>query len=279
MKRIINVRDLEEAIYKLIVETNCSLPIDIEEALLYAKAKEEGIARSTLDILNKNIQIAKANKRPICQDTGMCVFFIDIGEDVIIEGSINDTVSKAVEKAYKEEFFRKSTLKSPIIRDNLGNNLPPVIHYNMIKGDKLRIYFMPKGFGSENKSRLKMMNPSEGVDGIINFVVDTVKIAGSDPCPPVVVGIGIGGTFEMAALLSKRALFRRVGQRSPKEYIKELEIKILDEINKLGIGPEGFGGKTTAIDVFIEEYPTHIAGLPVAVNICCHVARHGMIEI
>ncbi|MEZ0537096.1 fumarate hydratase [Caldicellulosiruptoraceae bacterium PP1] len=279
MKRIIKIEDIKEKIYNLIVEANYILPDDVCNKLKEAQQIEEDVPKNTLDILNKNIELAKIKKRPICQDTGMAVFFVEIGEEIVLEGSITDTIFEMTEKAYKENYFRKSVVKSPIERINTDNNLPPVIHYEIIKGDKLKIYFMPKGFGSENKSRLVMLNPADGTEGIINFVVETVKIAGSDPCPPVVVGIGVGGTFEKAAILSKKALLRKIGQRNEKPYIKALEEEILKRINSLGIGPEGFGGKTTALDVFIEEYPTHIAGLPVAVNICCHVARHGEIII
>jgi len=277
--RVITEDVIEKRVYEAINEANTKLPEDVVNALKKAYDSEDGIAKYTLENLLKNIQMAEQTKRPVCQDTGAAVFFVDIGEEVFVEGSIKDAINRAVSKGYKDFYLRKSMVKSPIERINTGDNTPAIIHFDFVKGDKITIYFMPKGFGSENKSALCMLTPADGTEGIENFVIETVKKAGSDPCPPIVVGVGIGGTFEKAALLSKRALLRSIGQRHPKPYIAELEVRLLDKINSLGIGPEGFGGRTTALDVFVEECPTHIAGLPVAVNICCHVARHVKIEI
>ncbi|BCS82455.1 fumarate hydratase [Anaerocellum diazotrophicum] len=277
--RVVKAEIIEKEVYDVINKAVCVLPSDIKDSLNNAYDSEEGIAKYTLENLIKNISLAQQKMRPVCQDTGAAVFFVDIGEDVFIEGSLKDAINNAVAKAYTDFFLRKSMVKSPIERENTKDNTPAIIHIDMVKGDKITIHFMPKGFGSENKSALCMLAPADGVDGIENFVVETVKKAGSDPCPPILVGVGIGGTFELAALLSKKALLRKVGQRHPKKYIAELEERLLKRINSLGIGPEGFGGKTTALDVFVEEFPTHIAGLPVAVNICCHVARHVKIEI
>ncbi|WAM33848.1 fumarate hydratase [Caldicellulosiruptor morganii] len=277
--RVVKADTIEKMVYEAINEANCKLPEDVVCALQNACENEEGIAKYTLENLLENIRMAGEKMRPVCQDTGACVFFVDIGEDVYVEGSIKEAIDRAVARGYKDFYLRKSMVKSPIERINTGDNTPAIIHFDFVKGSRITIHFMPKGFGSENKSALCMLTPADGIEGIERFVVETVKKAGSDPCPPVVVGVGIGGTFEKAAILSKRALLRSIGQRSAKPYIAELETRLLDKINALGIGPEGFGGRTTALDVFVEEYPTHIAGLPVAVNICCHVARHIKIEI
>ncbi|WP_039765753.1 fumarate hydratase [Caldicellulosiruptor sp. F32] len=277
--RIISESVIESKVYEAINKAVCKLPEDIKEALKKAYEAEEDTAKYTLENLLKNIRMAEQKMRPVCQDTGAAVFFVDIGEEVFVEGSIKDAINRAVARGYKDFYLRKSMVKSPIVRENTGDNTPAIIHFDFVKGDRITIYFMPKGFGSENKSALCMLSPADGTEGIENFVIETVKKAGSDPCPPIVVGVGIGGTFEKAAILSKRALLRNIGQRHPNPYIAELEVRLLDKINSLGIGPEGFGGRTTALDVFVEECATHIAGLPVAVNICCHVARHVKIEI
>lgn len=277
--RVLHADIVEQKVYEAINQAVCILPQDIRDSLQKAYMSEDGIAKYTLENLIKNIDLARKKMRPVCQDTGACVFFVDIGEEVFIQGSIKDALNRAVSRAYTDFYLRKSMVKSPILRENTSDNTPAIIHIDIVKGNKVTVHFMPKGFGSENKSALAMLNPADGIEGIEEFVVETVKKAGSDPCPPILVGVGLGGTFELAALLSKRALLRKVGQRSPKEYIAELEKRLLRRINQLGIGPEGFGGKTTALDVFVEEYPTHIAGLPVAVNICCHVARHVSVEI
>ena len=277
--RIISESVIESKVYEAINEAVCKLPEDVKEALKKSYEAEEGIAKYTLENLLKNIRMAEQKMRPVCQDTGAAVFFVDIGEEVFVEGSIKDAINRAVARGYKDFYLRKSIVKSPIERINTGDNTPAIIHFDFVKGDRITIYFMPKGFGSENKSALCMLSPADGTEGIEKFVIETVKKAGSDPCPPIVVGIGIGGTFEKDAILSKRALLRNIGQRHRKPYIAELEVRLLDKINSLGIGPEGFGGRTTALDVFVEECATHIAGLPVAVNILCHVARHVKIEI
>ncbi|ADL43548.1 hydro-lyase, Fe-S type, tartrate/fumarate subfamily, alpha subunit [Caldicellulosiruptor obsidiansis OB47] len=277
--RIISEDIIEQKVYEAIEKAVCILPEDVVNALKDAYQKEHGIARYTLENLIKNISLAQQKMRPVCQDTGAAVFFVDIGEDVFVQGSIKSAINRAVSRAYTDFYLRKSMVKSPIERENTGDNTPAIIHFDIVPGDKITIHFMPKGFGSENKSALCMLTPADGVEGIERFVVETVKKAGSDPCPPILVGVGIGGTFELAALLSKKALLRKIGQRHSKGYVAQLEERLIDKINALGIGPEGFGGKTTVLDVFVEEYPTHIAGLPVAVNICCHVARHVSVQI
>lgn len=277
--RVVTEEIIEKKVYQAINEANYKLPEDVVEALKKVCEIEEGIGRYTLENLIKNIQMAEQVQRPICQDTGAAVFFVDIGEEVFVKGSIKDAINRAVARGYQDFYLRKSMVKSPIDRINTKDNTPAIIHFDFVKGDKITIHFMPKGFGSENKSALCMLTPADGIEGIERFVVETVKKAGSDPCPPIVVGVGIGGTFEKAAILSKRALLRKIGERHSKPYIAELEKRLLEKINSLGIGPEGFGGRTTALDVFVEECATHIAGLPVAVNICCHVARHVKIEI
>jgi fumarate hydratase subunit alpha len=277
--RIISEDIIEQKVYEAIEKAVCTLPEDVVKALKDVYQKEHGIARYTLENLIKNISLAQQKMRPVCQDTGAAVFFVDIGEDVFVQGSIKSAINRAVSRAYTDFYLRKSMVKSPIERENTGDNTPAIIHFDIVPGDKITIHFMPKGFGSENKSALCMLTPADGVEGIERFVVETVKKAGSDPCPPILVGVGIGGTFELAALLSKKALLRKIGQRHSKGYVAQLEERLIDKINALGIGPEGFGGKTTVLDVFVEEYPTHIAGLPVAVNICCHVARHVSVQI
>jgi len=277
--RVVTAEAIEQKVYEIINQAVCILPDDVKDSLYKAYEKEDGIAKYTLENLIKNIELAKQKMRPVCQDTGAAVFFVDIGEDVFVQGSIKSAINKAVSRAYTDFYLRKSMVKSPIERENTGDNTPAIIHFDIVPGDKITIHFMPKGFGSENKSALCMLTPADGVEGIERFVVETVKKAGSDPCPPILVGVGIGGTFELAALLSKKALLRKIGQRHSKEYVAQLEKRLIDKINALGIGPEGFGGKTTVLDVFVEEYPTHIAGLPVAVNICCHVARHVSVQI
>uniref|UniRef100_A0A7C5Z1P0 Fumarate hydratase n=1 Tax=Caldicellulosiruptor owensensis TaxID=55205 RepID=A0A7C5Z1P0_9FIRM len=277
--RVVTAEAIEQKVYEIINQAVCILPDDVKDSLYKAYEKEDGIAKYTLENLIKNIELAKQKMRPVCQDTGAAVFFVDIGEDVFVQGSIKSAINRAVSRAYTDFYLRKSMVKSPIERENTGDNTPAIIHFDIVPGDKITIHFMPKGFGSENKSALCMLTPADGVEGIERFVVETVKKAGSDPCPPILVGVGIGGTFELAALLSKKALLRKIGQRHSKEYVAQLEKRLIDKINALGIGPEGFGGKTTVLDVFVEEYPTHIAGLPVAVNICCHVARHVSVQI
>ena len=241
------------------------------------KTEKSDIARGVLENLLKNADIAHIKEVPICQDTGMAVFFIEIGSDVFVEGdTITDAVNKGVASGYTEGYLRKSVVRDPLDRINTNDNTPAVIYYDFVKGDKIKITFAPKGFGSENKGGLKMLNPSDGIEGIIDFVVETVRKAGANPCPPMVVGVGIGGTMDKAAQLSKKALTRSIDTSNKKPFYAELEKILLTKINKLGIGPQGMGGTTTALAVNIETFPTHIAGLPVAVNINCHATRHSV---
>jgi len=233
------------------------------------------LGKQVLGQLCDNLNIAKNDLIPICQDTGMTVIFIKVGQDVhIVGGSLEEAINEGIRQGYKEGYLRKSVVSDPIIRVNTKDNTPGIIHYEIVPGDKIEITVAPKGFGSENMSRIYMLKPSDGVDGIKNAVLETVKLAGPNACPPIVVGVGIGGSFEKCAILAKKALTRNLDEPSDKPHIRRLEEELLDEINNLNIGPAGFGGITTALGVKIETYPTHIAGLPVAINICCHVNRH-----
>jgi len=275
--REIEASQITEEVKRLCVEANYFLPEDVVERL--EKMKEEDgwdLSKATIDKILQNAEIAKNDEVPICQDTGMAVVFIDIGQDVhVVGGSIEDAVNQGIREGYEEGFLRKSVVKDPLSdRSNTTDNTPGVIHYNIVPGDKLTITVAPKGFGSENMSRVKMLKPAEGLEGVKEFILETVEMAGPNPCPPTVVGVGVGGTFEKAAYLAKRSLMRDMDEYSSDPYYEKLEKEILEEINKLGIGPQGFGGKTTSFKVNIESYPTHIAGLPVAVNIQCHAARH-----
>lgn len=279
--RKVNVNIVKEKVKDMCIYANQILSQDvlnkIEESM---KVEKSPIGKDILDKLIENARIAREKQMPICQDTGMAVFFIEIGQDLIIEGgSLTEAINEGVRQGYRDGYLRKSIVRDPIIRENTMDNTPAVIHYDLVEGDKLKIFFGPKGFGSENMSRIKMLKPSDGVKGIKDFVIDTIKKAGPNPCPPVVVGIGIGGTMEKAALLAKKALMRDLDEYSKETHVKKLEEELLVEINELGIGPQGLGGNTTALGVNIEVYPTHIAGLPVAVNINCHVSRHMYIEI
>ena len=233
------------------------------------------IANNILNKILENSQIASAEKMPICQDTGMACVFIDIGQDVhITGGSLEEAINEGVRQGYAEGFLRKSVVKDPLHRVNTNDNTPALIYYNMVPGDKVKITVAPKGFGSENMSRIAMLKPSDGLEGVKNFVLETVRMAGPNPCPPIVIGIGIGGSFDKAAYLAKKALIRPVNENNTDEFYGNLEKELLEEVNKIGIGPQGFGGKTTALALNIESYPTHISGLPVAVNINCHATRH-----
>ncbi|MDY3030306.1 MAG: fumarate hydratase [Clostridia bacterium] len=276
--RIINSKEITEAVAKMCVEANCRLNGDIRSALNEGiKTEESDVSRGVLENLIKNADIADAKTVPICQDTGMAVFFAEIGSEVFVEGdTITDAINKGVAKGYTEGYLRKSVVADPLDRVNTRDNTPAVIHYDFVKGDKIKLTFAPKGFGSENKSALKMLNPSDGVEGIIDFVVETVRKAGANPCPPMVIGVGIGGTMDKCAQLAKKALTRDITSSNPKERYAELERILLERINKLGIGPQGMGGTTTCLGVNIEVYPTHIAGLPVAVNVNCHATRHAV---
>lgn len=281
MMRSINVSDITEAVRKLCIDANYVLPCDLSKALEEKQNSEPWpLAKEVLGDIIQNIYISKEDNLPLCQDTGMVCVFLELGQDLhITGGSLEDAVNEGVRQGYKDGYLRKSVVKDPLRRINTGDNTPAVIYYRIVDGDALRITVAPKGFGSENMSGIKMCKPSDGQAGVMDFVVDTVSLAESNPCPPIVVGVGIGGTFDRVALLSKQALLRPIDQRNPDPYYAEMEMALLERINKLGVGPQGFGGKTTALAVNIEVYPTHIAGLPVAVNINCHVARHKSIVL
>ncbi len=257
-------------------DANYYLNDDIKTAFKCGINKEQKeLPKSILYMLLENAEIAKCEQMPICQDTGMTVVFVEIGQDVhVVGGTIEQAINEGVRRGYENGFLRKSVVKDPISRENTKDNTPAVIHYEIVEGSGLKIHLSPKGFGSENMSGLKMLKPSDGIEGVKQFVLDTVFAAGGNPCPPIIVGIGIGGTMEKAALLSKKALLRPLDQKTPNEYFAGVEAELLEEINKLGIGPSGFGGNTTALGVSILTYATHIAGLPVAVNISCHATRH-----
>jgi len=267
---------IQDAVEKLCIDACCNIGLDVETAIKKSIGLEESPAgKDILNQLLENIRIAREEGIPACQDTGMAVVFLEIGQDVHITGKyIYDAINDGVRSGYNKGYLRKSVVKSPIERENTGDNTPAIIHTNIVPGDKLKITLAPKGFGSENMSALKMLKPSDGIDGIKKFVLDTVTNAGSNPCPPIIVGIGIGGTFEKCALLAKTALLRDIGKSSDDPLLSKLEKELLDDINKTGIGPQGLGGTVTCLTVNILSYPTHIAGLPVAVNIQCHASRH-----
>lgn len=274
--REVNVEVIKDAVRNLSIEANYYLGSDIKEALLKFKKEESwNLASEVLDKIIINSEIASNEEMPMCQDTGMACVFIEIGQDVhLIGGRLEDAVNEGVRRGYEEGFLRKSVVGDPIRRVNTKDNTPAVIYYDIIDGDKIKITLAPKGFGSENMSKIGMLKPSDGLEGVKKFIIDTVKAAGPNPCPPMVIGVGIGGTFDKAAYLAKKALLRPINIRNKDEFYKELEIELLEKVNKLGIGPQGFGGETTALGLNIETYPTHIAGLPVAVNINCHATRH-----
>jgi len=263
------------------IEANHFLSKDMDIALKNTVMNEKSeIGKKILNQLQENLKIAGEEMIPICQDTGMAVVFIEIGQDVHVEGaSIEDAVNEGVRQGYMEGYLRKSVVSDPILRENTRDNTPAIIHYNMVSGDKLKITVAPKGFGSENMSRVFMLKPADGIEGVKNAILTAVKDAGPNACPPMVVGVGIGGTFEKCAILAKKALTREIGEHSEIPYVKELEEEMLQKINALGIGPGGLGGTITALAVNINTYPTHIAGLPVAINICCHVNRHAVREL
>jgi len=274
--RTVHTEEIIKNVKEMCIEANHYLTDDMKMALKQAAITERSpLGRQILGQLEDNLQIASADRIPICQDTGMAVVFIEIGQDVHIEGGgLTEAVNEGVRQGYKEGYLRKSVVGDPIIRENTKDNTPAVIHYELVLGSQIKITVAPKGFGSENMSRIFMLKPADGIEGIKNAVLTTVNEAGPNACPPMVVGVGIGGTFEKCALLAKKALTRPVDERSPIPYVRELEEELLGRINKSGIGPGGLGGSTTALAVNINTYPTHIAGLPVAVNICCHVNRH-----
>lgn len=279
--RIIHTEEIISNIRQMCIEANHMLTPDMQKALECAVTDEKSpIGQKVLGQLQDNLQIAQEDTIPICQDTGMAVVFLEIGQDVHFEGgSLTDAINEGVRQGYVDGYLRKSVVKDPLIRENTKDNTPAVIYYDLVPGDKVRITVAPKGFGSENMSRIFMLKPADGIEGVKNAILTAVKDAGPNACPPMVVGVGIGGTFEKCALLAKKALTRPVNERSFIPYVKELEEEMLTTINRLGIGPGGLGGSTTALAVNIDTYPTHIAGLPVAVNICCHVNRHCVREL
>ncbi|MDD4493898.1 MAG: fumarate hydratase [Eubacteriales bacterium] len=277
----ITADQIAEAVEKLCIDANCKLNNDLFSAIEKACCDEESdTGRLVLGQIRENALIASDNCVPICQDTGMAVVFVELGQEVHINGgNLEQAINEGVRRGYTKGYLRKSVVKDPLLRGNTGDNTPAVIHYSVTDGDRLKIAVAPKGFGSENMSALKMLKPSDGIDGVKSFIIDTVEKAGPNPCPPIIVGVGLGGTMEKAALLSKIALLRPLGKRNSAPHLGELETVLLDEVNKLGIGPAGLGGSITALAVNIEVYPTHIAGLPVAVNIGCHATRHAEIEL
>ena len=279
--RTIHTGEIISNIREMCIEANHMLTPDMQKALECAVTDEKSpIGQKVLGQLQDNLQIAQEDTIPICQDTGMAVVFLEIGQDVHFEGgSLTDAINEGVRRGYVDGYLRKSVVKDPLIRENTKDNTPAVIHYDLVPGDKVKITVAPKGFGSENMSRIFMLKPADGIEGVKNAILTAVKDAGPNACPPMVVGVGIGGTFEKCALLAKKALTRPVDERSSIPYVKELEEEMLTTINRLGIGPGGLGGSTTALAVNIDTYPTHIAGLPVAVNICCHVNRHCVREL
>lgn len=276
--RSIHVNDVTSNIREMCIEANHYLAPDMDEALKNAVGTEKsGLGKQILNQLQDNLKIAGEDMIPICQDTGMAVVFMEIGQDVHFEGgSLEEAIHEGVRQGYVEGYLRKSVVKDPLIRENTKDNTPAIIHYSIVSGDQVKITVAPKGFGSENMSRVFMLKPADGIEGVKNAILTAVKDAGPNACPPMVVGVGIGGTFEKCALMAKQALTRPVNEHSTIPYVKEMEEELLERINKTGIGPGGLGGTTTALAVNINTYATHIAGLPVAVNICCHVNRHAV---
>ena len=276
--KIIQTEEIIQNIKEMCMEANYYLSDDMKKALYEAAKKEESpLGRQILDQLKENLDIAGENKIPICQDTGMAVVFASVGQDVRIEGgALSDAIHEGVRQGYTEGYLRKSVVRDPFFRENTKDNTPAVIHYDIVPGDTLTLTLAPKGFGSENMSRIFMLKPADGMEGAKEAILSAVKEAGPNACPPVVVGVGIGGTFEKAALMAKQALTRKAGEHSDIPYVREMEEELLQKINDIGIGPAGLGGRITALAVNINTYPTHIAGLPVAVNMCCHVNRHSV---
>lgn len=279
--RTINVSDITKNIKEMCIEANHYLAKDMDTAMKNAVETEKApLGKQILNQLQENLRIAAEDMIPICQDTGMAVVFIEAGQDVHFEGGdLEEAINEGVRQGYVEGFLRKSVVGDPIIRENTKDNTPAVIHYNIVKGDKVKIKVAPKGFGSENMSRIFMLKPADGIEGVKNAILTAVQDAGPNACPPMVVGVGVGGTFEKCALMAKEALTREVGSHSEIPWVKELEEEMLEKVNGLGIGPGGLGGTTTALAVNVNTYPTHIAGLPVGINICCHVNRHIIREV
>jgi len=278
--REIDAIQITTAVAQLCISANINADESIRSAICKARATETSKpAKNALDMIIENMKVAETEKMPMCQDTGMVVVFMDIGQDVHVTGNLDAAIHEGVRQGYREGFFRASVVKDPMNRENTKDNTPAVVHYNIVEGDSIKITVMPKGFGSENKSALKMLTPSDGAKGVEKFVVETVKAAGSSPCPPIIVGIGVGGTMEKAALLSKQALALDIFSENTDPFLASMERRLLQKINELNIGASGFKGTTTALGVRILAYPTHIAGLPVAVNIGCHVARHKTVRL
>lgn len=279
--REISVISLKEKVKEMLIKVNYELSDDMKKALRDARKTETSpVGKNILSQLDENMEIARKKQIPICQDTGMAVIFLKIGQEVHFkDGDVKEALNEGVREAYEEGYLRKSVVGDPLLRENTRDNTPAVIHFDLVPGDKVKLSVTCKGFGSENMSRIYMLKPADGREGVVNSVVNTVKEAGPNACPPLVVGVGIGGTFEKAALMAKEALLRPAGEHSSLSHMAELEKEILEKINQLDIGPAGLGGNTTALAVNIESYPTHIAGLPVAVNLCCHVNRHAVCEL
>lgn len=274
--REIKQEDIIQAVKTLCIEANYQLPQDVRNAIDQASQIEDGqLAKQTLSILKENAKMAQSLSVPICQDTGMACLFVEIGQDVHVQGSLQDALQEGVRQGYQEGYLRKSVVDDPVFdRSNTKDNTPALIRYEIVEGDKLKIIVAPKGFGSENMSQVKMLKPSDGIEGIKDFVLKVVEEAGPNACPPMVIGVGIGGSFDYVTYLAKKAMLRDIGTHHNDLRYQQLEEELLEKINQLGIGPAGYGGKTTALSLNIETYPTHIAGMPVAVSICCHVARH-----
>ncbi|MBI5559668.1 MAG: fumarate hydratase [Deltaproteobacteria bacterium] len=277
--RNIRTSEITEKVKELCMDAACLLPSDVEAALRKAADGEASpLGRDVLEQIVKNFEVAASEGVPMCQDTGVAVFFVSLGRGVCLDGPLEDAINQGVRQGYRDGYLRKSVCH-PITRKNTGDNTPSVIHTRVVEGDRIRITFAPKGAGSDNMSRLKMLKPAEGIMGVKDFVIETVRAAGGNPCPPIIAGVGIGGNFEKAAILAKEALLRPVGSRNPDKELDSIERELLEGINSLGIGPMGFGGRVTALSVHIEAFPCHIASLPVAVNIQCHADRHKEIEI
>ena len=273
--REINAALITETVKKLCIESNCHLSKDIKNRITdFCQQETWPQAKEILERIIENYEIADEKNQPVCQDTGVACVFIKIGQEVHVNGDNNEAINEGVRQGYTEGYLRKSVVRDPLDRVNTGDNTPAMIYYDIVPGDKIEITVAPKGFGSENMSKIAMLRPSDGLEGVKNFVRRAVEEAGPNPCPPIVVGVGVGGTFDKAAYLAKKALLRPVDERNEDPFYAKLEEELLEEVNALGIGPQGFGGKTTALAVNIEKFPTHIAGLPVAVNINCHVTRH-----
>lgn len=279
--RIVEAKKITEEVRRMAMETATDLPDDVMEKLTSMRKDEDSpLAGEILDEIIRNAKVAKETKAPMCQDTGMAVLFVTVGQDVHVEGNLTEAINEGVRQGYKDGYLRKSVVKDPVLdRVNTGDNTPAVIHYDIVPGDRIGILFGAKGFGSENMSRTAMMKPADGIEAIKAFVIETVRMAGPNPCPPTVVGVGIGGTLDKATEIAKKSLFRDLDDRNPDPAYAALEDELIEKINATGVGPQGFGGRTTSLAVKIETYPTHIAGMPVAVNINCHATRHAYVEI